>query len=647
MRPRLHQSILSSLLALQVLVVVGLFTNTLPAVDVPFAGFKLNGWDLRSLGDVIILEAEGSDENTDVPTTVTIKTAKWLDVQGHFKFSGGSPSPGEVITAVDTQGYAQWQAPAAGTVYTGTDPIDVTGTVIDFNIEPLTNVTNPSTSDTVSVRRMSDGANVEVQLGHLPGGGGGGGSLPSLDDGVIPHYDSGTLVGETDYVVYDPVNGRVGINVPDGAPDATIHAYDADEAPGLKLESPQSNDTDLQYTAGSEASNSSVGTVAWTSLSNLQADDAAYAQIALFFRSTTSHYLQSENIPFSRFGIPSDATIVGIEVEAELYYVPLSGAVPTDNRARIVKNGTIGSTDKAAGGVWPTSPTVRSYGGAADLWGETWSPSDTVGFALSANSSGGSLTSCNPRVDFYRFTVGWYTVEEAALYDQTGVHRSSTVTQTWGAYNDDSGFMIFEADAVRALGLTGATSDVRFVGGNSSGAPTSGTFETGDVAINTNGFAYVCTAGGSPGTWRRMGAPLRGIYHRTAASTIAHNTPTAIDWTHETTDELSHDTGTNPHRITAPAAGFMRVSVSHFWVAAGAATGRRTIQIRDSSSGIIRARQKAGSTEIISSDISNWFPISSGDWFQIVIVQTSGGNLDSNPLSAYGVSIDVEFYPLS
>lgn len=54
-------------------------------------------------------------------------------------------------------------------------------------------------------------------------------------------------------------------------------------------------------------------------------------------------------------------------------------------------------------------------------------------------------------------------------------------------------------------GLTGATAAVRFVGGTASGAPASGTFVTGDVVVAQNGHIFVCTAGGTPGTWADAG----------------------------------------------------------------------------------------------------------------------------------------------
>lgn len=53
-------------------------------------------------------------------------------------------------------------------------------------------------------------------------------------------------------------------------------------------------------------------------------------------------------------------------------------------------------------------------------------------------------------------------------------------------------------------GLTGATAASRYVGATASGAPASGTFAVGDYVIDQSGQIWVCTAAGSPGTWKSM-----------------------------------------------------------------------------------------------------------------------------------------------
>jgi hypothetical protein len=53
--------------------------------------------------------------------------------------------------------------------------------------------------------------------------------------------------------------------------------------------------------------------------------------------------------------------------------------------------------------------------------------------------------------------------------------------------------------------LTGATATSRYAGATTSGAPASGTFAAGDWVVDRTGVAWLCTTGGSPGTWTIMG----------------------------------------------------------------------------------------------------------------------------------------------
>lgn len=61
------------------------------------------------------------------------------------------------------------------------------------------------------------------------------------------------------------------------------------------------------------------------------------------------------------------------------------------------------------------------------------------------------------------------------------------------------------------VGVTGATAATRFAGATASGAPTSGTFLTGDWIIDMSvPTVRFCTAGGTPGTWGITPLPAAG-----------------------------------------------------------------------------------------------------------------------------------------
>lgn len=55
-------------------------------------------------------------------------------------------------------------------------------------------------------------------------------------------------------------------------------------------------------------------------------------------------------------------------------------------------------------------------------------------------------------------------------------------------------------------GVTGATAASRYVGGTTSGAPVTGTFQVGDWVIDQTSSVWICTGAGTPGTWKNAGA---------------------------------------------------------------------------------------------------------------------------------------------
>jgi len=70
------------------------------------------------------------------------------------------------------------------------------------------------------------------------------------------------------------------------------------------------------------------------------------------------------------------------------------------------------------------------------------------------------------------------------------------------------------------LALTGATGATRYVGGNASGAPLTGTFAVGDHVVNADGSIFVCTVAGSPGTWvdtATIGPSVSSVFTRSGA----------------------------------------------------------------------------------------------------------------------------------
>lgn len=162
----------------------------------------------------------------------------------------------------------------------------------------------------------------------------------------------------------------------------------------MSSEGPNSPDTG--------ANDAAYGSLAWTSPGNVLASDNNRATAAVTNVNTPTQYLKATDFDFA---IPSGATIDGIIVEIER---SATANACRDDRVRIVKaDGSIGTSDKASGTDWATgADQVFSYGGAADLWGESWTPADIndvdFGVVLAVKWISGTPTA---RVDHIKITV--------------------------------------------------------------------------------------------------------------------------------------------------------------------------------------------------------------------------------------------------
>jgi len=162
---------------------------------------------------------------------------------------------------------------------------------------------------------------------------------------------------------------------------------------------------------GTMANDTAVGTEAWSGVDNAKASDDNRASNTSSFNDPVlpfiTNYLKATNFGFE---IPTGATINGILVEIERSERSGDGSV-YDSEVKIVKaDGSIGTTNKADTATdWPAE-AYYPYGGATDLWGETWTASDIndadFGTVLAANVFSGTFV--NAAVDHIRITV-YYT----------------------------------------------------------------------------------------------------------------------------------------------------------------------------------------------------------------------------------------------
>ncbi|MBS1983098.1 MAG: hypothetical protein JST16_02905 [Bdellovibrionales bacterium] len=251
---------------------------------------------------------------------------------------------------------------------------------------------------------------------------------------------------------------------------------------------------------------------AWANASNATTSNNSYATVALT-SATVSVNLAATGFGFS---IPSDATVTGIKVEWEKKVS--AGATAFDNSIRIIKGGTIGSTDKSSGTAWGTSDAFSTYGGSSDLWGETWTASDinssNFGAALSARSTSG--TSRTYSVDSVRITVSYVSSSgpsyKAYCWGYNGYGQlmdSTTSNQSTPVYASligvSSAPLQIAAGANESCFMPTAGGTIKCMGYNGYGELGNGT-----TTSSTAAFVDVLPIGSSSGTLSASSIGLTG-----------------------------------------------------------------------------------------------------------------------------------------
>ena len=175
-----------------------------------------------------------------------------------------------------------------------------------------------------------------------------------------------------------------------------------------------------------------VGTIAWTDINNIKADDStnAYASITT---GAITNYAKATNFGFT-FDPYANIQILGIQVE-----IKKSASAPAsikDSSVKIVKSdGTIGVTNRANVNSWSDSVETVVYGGATDLWGETWATSNVssanFGVVIAATNEDGSsriayIDHIKLTISYKSLSEGWYPIQ--SINDVTIKIDNSTAT---------------------------------------------------------------------------------------------------------------------------------------------------------------------------------------------------------------------------
>jgi hypothetical protein len=173
---------------------------------------------------------------------------------------------------------------------------------------------------------------------------------------------------------------------------------------------------------------SSIGTADWSNPTNIEANDTNIAgALSIPANGGISYYLVGTAF---NFGIPSNAVIQGISLtvrkQGNATYV-------FDYSVKLIKGGVIGGTNEAQLAThWNTTLTDCYYGGASDLWGQGWIPTDinasNFGVVLSATNTD-PTTARNPIVDSFYVTIT-YTLTTPTPTQTPTPGPTSTPTRT-------------------------------------------------------------------------------------------------------------------------------------------------------------------------------------------------------------------------
>jgi hypothetical protein len=171
-------------------------------------------------------------------------------------------------------------------------------------------------------------------------------------------------------------------------------------------------------------------TSTWLNMSNAaSSNDVRATTNNLPNSGNYSDYMQATGFGFS---IPGGAAIDGIVVEVERND---ANGKTKDSRIRIVKNNTIGVTDKSVNSAWGATESYQTYGSSTDLWGETWTAGDinsaNFGFAISVERTGGGAQPTQAQVDHIRITVYFTAILPSGVYDFTTTIQNRKAILNW------------------------------------------------------------------------------------------------------------------------------------------------------------------------------------------------------------------------
>ncbi len=212
--------------------------------------------------------------------------------------------------------------------------------------------------------------------------------------------------------------------------------------------------------SGDCVEDASAGTAVWTRPGNAFSDNGTYGSVSV--DGTSSRYIKCTNYGFS---IPSGVTIAGIVVTLERKSDSTGNGGSTDAAVRVVKGGTIGTTDRSTATTYTTSDVKEDHGTSSDLWGDTFTVSDVnasnFGAAIRVQKASAAGAAHSVTVDVVQITVHYSfnpTFEQSSYrWFNNSDSAGKTFAKTLGGSAADSGTGVVETSDGGYM-VTGSTS---------------------------------------------------------------------------------------------------------------------------------------------------------------------------------------------
>jgi hypothetical protein len=197
------------------------------------------------------------------------------------------------------------------------------------------------------------------------------------------------------------------------------------------------------FNPSSAGINISIGTITWTSVTNVESLDGSDAKTGNMSNGDITNYITATNFGFA---IPTASSIDGITVD--IYRHDDNGVSGIkDNSVILIQNGILTGNDLSTNSSWPNGVTKKKYGGAGNLWGLTWTVADinSANFGVAVSATKTAVGVNNGFIDNITVTITYSSTLPIELISFIGQELGSGNKISWAvATQTDNAKFILE-----------------------------------------------------------------------------------------------------------------------------------------------------------------------------------------------------------